>query len=146
MVLAAKDVAESDFLTMKKETNALEGARAMKEKKHGYIVINSSDDRNSRPLGIVTEWDYLSKIVAEGKDPSRVTLEEIMSSGVITVQSGEDIISIAKLMHQKGIRRVLVMEGGNLIGIITSKTVLASLEDYVNRLSAQIARLSSPTF
>ncbi|MHB8566086.1 MAG: CBS domain-containing protein [Nitrososphaerales archaeon] len=143
MTLVAKDISEADFLFLSPETNALEAARAMKEKRHGFVVIKG---RMDEPSGIVTEWDYLSKIIAEGRDPSKMQLSEIMTPNVVTVKMNEDVIIVAKLMHEKGIRRVLVLDGKKVVGVITSKTVLASLEDYLNRLSAQIARLHTPIF
>src|SRR2546426_5275962 len=63
MVLVAKDVVEKDFLSVPRDTNALDAARQMKAKRHGFAIIASS---SASPEGIVTEWDYLSKIVAEG--------------------------------------------------------------------------------
>jgi CBS domain-containing protein len=48
-------------------------------------------------------------------------------------------------MATKGIRRVLVVDKGAVLGVITSRTVLARLKDYVDRVSTQIARLYSQT-
>ena len=143
MTLVAKDILEKDFLFLAPDTNALDGAKSMKEKRHGLIVIRGE---SGEPSGIVTEWDYLSKIVAEGKDPSKLLLKDIMTPNVFTVKSNEDVVAIAKIMHEKGIRRVLVLDGKKVIGVITSRTVLASLEDYLNRLSSEIARLHTPIF
>ena len=143
MTLVAKDILERDFLFLSGDTNALEAARSMKERGYGFVLIKGE---SGEPAGIVTEWDYLSKIVAEGRDPSKLKLAEIMTPNVFTVKSNEDVILIAKMMHERGIRRVLVLEGSNVLGVITAKTVLASLEDYLNRLSAEIARLHTPVF
>lgn len=122
------------------DLTAYDAARIMKEKKHGFVIITA----DGKPSGIVTEWDYLSKIVAEGKDPRTITLRDIMSGNLVMVDSGEGIDKVSKLMAEKGIRRVLVMEKGRLLGVITSKTILMRLEDYINVVSAQIARLQTP--
>ena len=143
MVFRAKDVVEKDFLSMTKETTALEAAKAMKAKKHGFAVIVDSE---GKPEGIVTEWDYLSKLVAEGKDPSKVKLEELMSTNLVTVDSNEATDQISQLMADKGIRRLLVTEEGKTIGVVTAKTILANLKEYVKEVSAQIARLQAPRY
>ncbi len=141
MVLFAKDIVEKEFLSLPRETTALDAAQQMKSKHHGFVVVVTAD---GKPEGIVTEWDYLSKLVTEGKDPSKVRLGEMMSPDPVTVKASEGIDQVAQLMSKKGIRRVLVLQDGTLIGIITAKTVLASLKNYVDRVSSQIARLQAP--
>jgi len=139
-VLFAKDIVEPDFITLPGETSALQAAKLMAEKKHGYALVS----QNGTPVGMVTEWDYLSKVVAADRRPADVLLREIMTQNLVTVQAGDGIDAVSKLMAEKGIRRVIVMDKGKILGIITSKTILSRLEEYVNRVSSQIARLQSP--
>ena len=141
MVLVAKDIVEKEFLSLSRETTALEGARQMKAKRHGYAIIASS---TGSPEGIVTEWDYLSKIVAEGRDPSRVRLEEIMTSDLVSVDANVGLDQVAELMAHKGIRRVLVLKDRKVIGVITAGIMLSRLKEYVDKVSSTIARLQSP--
>jgi len=142
MVLYAKDILAKDFLSFSQDTSVFEAAKAMKESKHGFAVVGPAD----RPEGIVTEWDILSKVVAEGRDPPKVKLGEIMTSQLITVKANEGIASVAKIMSERGVRRMLVKEGDQVIGYITEKTVLENLEDYVDKISTQISRLQAPWF
>ncbi len=141
MVLVAKDIVEKEFLSLSRETTALEGARQMKAKRHGYAIIASS---TGSPEGIVTEWDYLSKIVAEGKDPSHVKLGDIMTSDLVSVDANVGLDQVAQLMTQKGIRRVLVLKDQKVIGVITAAIMLSRLKEYVDKVSSTIARLQSP--
>jgi IMP dehydrogenase len=141
MVLLAKDIVEKDFLSLPYGTTALEAAKQMKSSRHGFVVVVNSQ---GRPEGIVTEWDYLSKLIAEGKDPSNVRLEEIMSTNLVTVKSNDEIDFVSQMMSDRGIRRVLVVEGDKVLGVITARTVLGRLRDYINRVSTQIARLQTP--
>jgi signal-transduction protein with cAMP-binding, CBS, and nucleotidyltransferase domain len=141
MVLVAKDIVEKEFLSLSRETTALEGARQMKAKRHGYAIIVSS---TGSPEGIVTEWDYLSKIVAEGRDPSHVKLGDIMTSDLVSVDAHVGLDQVAQLMTQKGIRRVLVLKDHKVIGVITAAIMLSRLKDYVDKVSSTIARLQSP--
>jgi len=141
MVLVAKDIVEKEFLSLLRETTALEGARQMKAKRHGYAIIASA---TGSPEGIVTEWDYLSKIVAEGRDPSHVKLGDIMTSDLVSVDANVGLDQVAQLMAQKGIRRVLVLKDRKVIGIITAAIMLSRLKEYVDKVSSTIARLQSP--
>lgn len=141
MVMVAKDIVEKDFLSLRRETSALEAAQQMKARRHGFAIIASA---TGDPEGIVTEWDYLSKVVAEGRDPSRVKLSEIMSGDLVSVDANEGLDQVAQLMAQKGIRRVLVLKDNRVLGIITASIMLSRLKEYIDRISAQIARLQSP--
>jgi len=142
MVLFAKDVAKPVFLSLPRQTNALEAAKMMKEKHQGFVIV--SDGVSAE--GIVTEWDYLSKIVAEGKDPGEVSIADIMTPGLITVKGSDGLESVAKTMTERGVRRVLVIQDDKVLGVITSRTILARLEEYINRVSTTIARLQAPPY
>jgi signal-transduction protein with cAMP-binding, CBS, and nucleotidyltransferase domain len=142
MVLLAKDIVEKDFLSLPRVTSALEAAKQMKSSNRGFVIIVDAD---GRPEGIVTEWDYLSKIVAEGRDPLKTTLEDIMSTDLVTVKASDDIDFVSQMMSERGIRRTLVIQGGKIFGVITAKTVLSRLKEYVDGVSSEIARLQSPS-
>ena len=141
MVLAAKDIMEKDFLSLGRETSVVDAAREMKARKRGFAVISSS---HGTPEGIVTEWDLLSKVVAEAKDPARVKVSDIMTTNLISVDAGVGFDQVAQLMAQKGVRRLLVFKDDKVLGVITASIVLARLKEYIDKLSAQIARLQSP--
>ena len=141
MVLFARDIVESDFISAVGSMNAFEAARMMRDRRHGFVVVT---DRDGRPVGMVTEWDYISKVAAEGKDPSKVALEEIMTKSLVTVNDDWGIDQVSQFMSERGIRRVLVLHKGTVIGVITSKTVLATLKNYLDTVSSQIARLQGP--
>ncbi|MEM0117705.1 MAG: CBS domain-containing protein [Conexivisphaerales archaeon] len=142
-MLYAKDIVDKDFITMTADSTALQAAKVMKEKRHGFVVIVGEDQK---PLGIVTEWDYVAKVVADEKDPSKTMLSEIMTPNVITVNANDGIDKVAEVMSQKMIRRVLVLDNGRVLGVITSRTIIGSIKEYVDRVSAQIARLQAPPF
>jgi CBS domain-containing protein len=142
MVLVAKDILEKDFLSMPGDTSLLQAAQQMKTSRHGFVIVSDSE---GKPVGIVTEWDVISKVVAEGKDSMNVKLEELMTRNLITVDPNVGIDELSEFMTKKGIRRVLVVDDGTVLGIITSRTVLARLKDYVDRVSTSVARLYSPT-
>jgi malate dehydrogenase (oxaloacetate-decarboxylating) len=140
MVLFAKDIVETDFLSLSAGSTVFEGAKAMKGSRHGFAVIGAA----RRPEGIVTEWDILSKVVAEGRDPAKVTLGEIMSKQLVTIDASVGISVVSPPMTEKGVRRLLVQKDGEVVGVITSKTMLARMNEYVDKVSSQISRLQAP--
>jgi signal-transduction protein with cAMP-binding, CBS, and nucleotidyltransferase domain len=142
LVLYARDIIEKDFLSISAGSTILDGAKAMKNFKHGFAIIGTP----AAPEGIVTEWDIVSKVVAEGKDADKVTMGEIMARELVTVDAGTGLSEVSQLMTQKGIRRLLVKEGNHVVGFITAKTMLARMNEYVDKVSAQISRLQTPWF
>ena len=141
MVLYAKDIVETDFISVDGGVNGFEAAKLMKERKRGFIVITSPA---GTPVGMVTEWDYISRLAAEGRDPKDVKLREIMSTNLVSVDANLGIEQVSQLMTERGIRRVLVLRDGKVVGVITSKTLLSKLKAYVDTVSTQVARLQGP--
>lgn len=141
MVLAARDILEKDYLSMPGDKTLFQAAQQMKASRHGFVIVTNNE---GQPKGIVTEWDVLSKVVAEAKDPRNVKLEELMTKDLITIKPDMGIDDLSLFMSTKGIRRVMVVQDGKILGVITSRTVLARLRDYVDRVSTQIARFNSP--
>jgi len=140
MVLYAKDIVEKDFLSISGNSTVLEGAKAMKNSRHGFAVIGSP----AAPQGLVTEWDIISKVVSEGWDPQKVTMGEIMTTELLSIEAGAPLSAVSQVMTEKGVRRLLVKDGNEVIGFITAKTMLARMNDYVDKISAQISRLQTP--
>jgi len=140
MVLYARDIVEKDFLSITGTSSVLEGAKAMKNSKHGFAIIGTPAD----PLGVVTEWDIVSKVVSEGRDPRSVAMEDIMTKNLLSIDGSTPLSVVSQMMTEKGVRRLLVKEGNNVVGFITSKTMLARMNDYVDKISAQISRLQTP--
>ena len=141
MVLYAKDIVEKDFLSLPPETDALSAAKLMADRKHGFAVVVSK----GQPEGVVTEWDYLKAIAME-KDLSSITLGAMMTGSPVSVSPNDGIDFVARLMAEKGIRRVLVIQDGKVLGVITAKTVLARMKEYLEKISSQIARMQVPIF
>jgi len=102
----AGDVVERDFATLYEDANVVDATRLMNSKNTSSIIVRL---RNSEePIGIVTDKDILYRVVAESKDPSKVTLKEIMSSPLHTV--GKDVVvkEAVSIMRNKGIRRLVI--------------------------------------
>src|SRR5438046_9027385 len=77
MVLYAKDIVETDFLSLPPETSVLPAAKAMATRHQGFAVVTTPD---KGPAGIVTEWDVLARVVAQARERGHVRLAEIMTS------------------------------------------------------------------
>lgn len=142
MVLYAKDIVETEFLTMPPQASVLEAAKGMTSRHHGFVIVTSA----GKPVGIVTEWDVLAKVVAAARDPATVQLGDIMTRNLVSVDANEGVDRVAQLMAADGTRRVLVVKDGKVLGVIRVQTILARMRDYIDSISAQIARAQMPLF
>src|SRR5439155_9927894 len=79
-----------------------------------------------------------------GRDPATVRLEELMTRPLVFVDAGEGIDRVAEIMAEKGIRRVLVEKDGRVLGVIRNQTIVRRMRDYIDSISAQIARAQLP--
>lgn len=94
-------------------------------------------------MGIVTEWDFVSRLVAAEKDPESVSLGDVMSVGLVSVGQDATFESVARLMAERRIRRVLVVQDGVVAGVVTSREVMARMKEYVDQMTAHIARFTT---
>ncbi|MGI0071982.1 MAG: CBS domain-containing protein [Thermoplasmata archaeon] len=140
MVLVAKDIMEKVVLTMDEGVDALTCARKMAEQHKGYAVLIRGTDTIA---GIVTEWDYLAKVVAAGLDPAKVGVREIATAAVDSCAPDTPTDVVVATMSQKGIRRMVVRSGDRLVGIITARTVIRMFREYVDKVSSEIAGYQS---
>ncbi len=136
MVLVAKDIMERAVLTVDEGLDALSCARTMADQHKGYAVLVRSPGTIA---GIVTEWDYLAKVVAPGLDASKLKVREIATAVVDSCPPDTPTDQVVAMMAEKGIRRMIVRSGDQVLGIITSRTVLRMFREYVDKVSSEIA-------
>lgn len=95
---------------------------AMKENKVSSVIVVDSDDN---PEGIITERDILRAIVDHNKSFDLLTVNEIMSSPVVTIMAYDSIDSAVELMKQRKIKRLIVLEESKQIVGVLSVTDIA---------------------
>ena len=107
--------------TILKDQSVRQALILMSEKNIGAIIIV---DNNDFPIGIFSERDYARKIILKGKNSKDTLLEEVMTKELITVTRNYKIDQCMKIMIEKRIRHLPVLENKNIIGIISIGDVL----------------------
>jgi CBS domain-containing protein len=97
------------------DATALAAARKMNDHRIGSLVVTEG----IRVAGIVTERDMLTRIVAGERPPASTRVEHIMTRGVMTCSPETHIDELRKLMHERRIRHVPVLDKGKLVGMIS---------------------------
>jgi signal-transduction protein with cAMP-binding, CBS, and nucleotidyltransferase domain len=129
----AKDIMSKKVVSIEPTVSATEVAKLMDRNNVSCVVLML----NEEPYGIITERDLLSKITALNKRSSEIKAEEIMSSPVTLVSSFTPTDEVAQKMVENKIRRVVVVDGHQPIGIITVtdfvkhlNSILEDFDDY----------------
>ncbi|HYB07534.1 MAG TPA: CBS domain-containing protein [Nitrososphaerales archaeon] len=113
-------------LAVELNSNARDCGKAMAKRGVSCAVIT----QGGTAIGIVTERDLVSKVLADGLDPKKVLVRDIMSTPLITIATEVSLTSAAELMAQYRIRRLVVVGGdGSLAGIITTGDIARSLAE-----------------
>lgn len=122
-----KNVMTKQVISIDVNSPVREAAKIMSKKRIGAIVVTE----NEKPVGIATERDILERVVAKALDPNEVRMREVMSKPLITVNSTIPIINAVRVMQRNRVRRLLVMEGDKLVGIVTQRDLLRALAFHV---------------
>ncbi len=139
MVLYARDIMKEYTFMLGEEVSASEAAKIMSNDHVGFVIVKVED----KPHGIVTEWDFVNKIIAKDLDPKNVKIKDIMNAPLMSVDPKTPTDQVTVMMNKHGVRRVPVVENGKLIGVITSRDVLRIFKDYMDNLSDVIARFGN---
>ena len=115
MAQTVREVMTESPVSLEDSATVLDAARAMREGDFGSVIVM----KGGSVCGVVTDRDIVVRAVAEGRDPKSVKLAEICRGGVITVTPEQSVDEVAKLMREKAIRRVPVVEHGRAIGIVS---------------------------
>jgi len=110
-------------VTIHEKVSIFDACKLMAKNKIGSLVIVE----NHRPEGIITERDVINKVIALGKDPSKTTVQEVMTKGVTVVDTQATLLQITNLMRQNKYRRMVIVEGEEVVGIITARDILAMI-------------------
>ncbi len=110
-----KDVMTVRVSTIEKSQTVVEASRIMERDRVNCLVVMSGRSA----VGMITDSDITRYVVSRGMDPSKLTVEKVMSSPVVFCSPADKAEVAAKRLQEYGINRLVVIENGNLAGIVT---------------------------
>jgi len=140
--MLVKDIMTSPVVTIDEDDSVSKAAQLMTKHNLGCVIVTSKKEK--KPLGIITERDLVTRVLAKNTQPTKLTAKEVMTSPLITVDPDETLSEVARRMSRLDIRRMGVMYKGNLVGIISSKDVLAITPELIEIIQEK-ARLEGET-
>lgn len=121
-ILLVRDIMARNVKTVRTGDTVLEAVSKMNKFRIGSVIVTN----NGRPIGIITERNILERIVEPRLDPTTVLVKEIMSSPVITIDSNAAVDEAAKIMAKRRIKKLPVVDGDKVVGIISTSDIVRS--------------------
>jgi CBS domain-containing protein len=129
--MLVKDVMSSPVVTIQEDAPTNKVAELMDKHDLGCIIVTS---RGGKPLGIITERDLVVRVLARNVKPNSMKTKEVMTSPLITIEPDETISEAARKMSRLKIRRLGVVYKEQIIGLISSKDILAVMPELLETI------------
>lgn len=110
-------------------SSILDVAKIMKDNDVNSVIVIDG----SKPIGIITERDIVVKALASGIDVN-CSVSTIMSKSLIIINPSIRIVDAARIMVKNDIRRLIVVNGGSIVGIVTEKDILKVTPEIIDIL------------
>ncbi|UCD95889.1 MAG: CBS domain-containing protein [Candidatus Bathyarchaeota archaeon] len=122
-IVSVRDIMSKAVKVVRPDTSMKEVVATMNKFSIGSIVVVQSE----RPVGIITERDILRRLVEPCLAPETLRAREVMTSPVISISETASIDEAAQLMTKKRIKRLLVVNNGRLVGILTYTDIVTQV-------------------
>jgi len=116
---SVKDAMTADVKTAGPSQSLTDVARLMKQEDVGSVPVVDGE----RLIGVVTDRDIVVRGIADGSDPHAITAGDIASRDVVTVRPDDDLDAALRLMAQHQVRRLPVVDDGQLVGVVAQADV-----------------------
>jgi CBS domain-containing protein len=138
-----REVMTESVVTAEPQRSVREIAEIMRDRNVGSVVL--VDD--GRPVGFITDRDLTVSVLADGRDPAGPAADHA-STPVITALPDMEVDEGADLMVRHGVRRLVVVDGDRLCGVVTLDDLASRTGDHglASRLSARVTQASLPDY
>lgn len=119
--MQVREVMTKDVELVRASDTLQAAARKMATRDVGILPVHDDDVA----VGVITDRDITIRGVANGQDPTRTPVRDVMTRDILHVQEDQDVRDVAKLMEDKKVRRAVVLGSGKTIAGIVSLGDLA---------------------
>ncbi len=139
--MIVKDVMSSPVVTVNEKETVTKVAKLMGTHDLGCIIVTGKD---GKPLGIITERDLVKRVLAKNRPRYKLAAKDVMTAPLITIDPEENLSEASRRMSRLNVRRLGVMYKGELVGIISSKDILAVTPELIE-IMQQKAKIEGET-
>lgn len=128
--MIVKQLMQKDVITCSPSETIHQAAVKMKQYDIGSVLIVED---GSKLKGILTDRDIALKLGAESKDPETTFVSDIMTPNPVSINLNADVDEALKAMNTANVRRLPVMEDGNLVGLLSSADVATEIKEELDQ-------------
>lgn len=139
-MLKVEDVMVKEVMTIDENSTVKEAAEVMNKFEIGCLIAV----RKGKAMGIITERDLLERIVAKAKDANKTKVKDVMSSPLIVVEPDMGLEEAVKLMFQMKIKKLPVVDGKRLVGLVTLTDIARFQPQMINILKQLAMKQAAP--
>ena len=115
MARQIRDVMTTHPRTLTTDVPVTEAAKVMRDEDIGDILV--TDD--GQVSGILTDRDIVVRVLAEGLNPAQTSVGDVCSQELVTVSPDDTVDDVIRLMRERYLRRIPVVDGGKCVGIVS---------------------------
>jgi len=119
-----RDIMTKQVRSLKGDQTLVDAARLMQELDVGVVPIVGN---NNDLAGVITDRDIVVRCIAFGKDPNMTRIDSIMTKDAVTITSDIDVRDAARIMSDEKVRRLPVVDGMRLVGMISLGDLAANV-------------------
>ena len=116
----------------------VDAAKKMRDLDVGALPICGQDNRLK---GMITDRDIVVRVLADGRDPASCKVSELAEGKPVTIGADDSVEEALATMSQHGVRRIPVIDGHDLVGIVSQADVARNLPD--NKIGDLVEAISS---
>ena len=131
-LVVVRDIMSKDVQVVRPDTTAQEVVATLSKFDIGSVLVV----QGGRPVGIITLRDILSKVVVQCLAPKALTARQIMSSPLVTISESATVEEAARLMSQKKVKTLPVMEKDKLVGVLTYTDIVFEVPTMLSMLKS----------
>jgi CBS domain-containing protein len=138
--LRIADVMVKEVITIDARLTVKEAADIMNKFEIGCVIAV----RKGKAMGILTERDLLKRVVAEGRDASKIKVKDVMTSPLVVTESDMDLGEAVRLMFKMKIKKLPVVDGKKLVGLVSLTDIARFQPQMITILKQLAARQATP--
>jgi len=128
--IRVKDLMKADAKTVHKNATLFTAIKMMRDFGVSSLIIEPENDGDA--FGIITRKDVIEAIVMDPAGGTSLLVDDVMTKPAITVNSGLSILNCHQMMRMVGVRRLPVVDGSKLIGILSNANIFAKLVEDIS--------------
>ena len=125
MMKTAQEIMTKDVATIHPHATVAEAIQRMRERQVGSLLVQQVSPSDT--WGIITQTDVVCKIIAPDRDPNQVDVTEVMTKPITIVRPDMSLQECAHLMAREHIRRVFVVDGLHVVGVVSASDIFQTL-------------------